>query len=72
MSASRDFSDIQRMLTECAPGHTIRMTDHFRRIKFGSLIYTSLPKTKKIEIGHVHKMVRHFKIQECAKKYGMV
>jgi hypothetical protein len=71
MSASKDFADIQRMLTDCAPGHTIRMSDHFRRIKFRGSIYPSLPKSKKIEIGHVRKMVRYFKIQECAKKHGM-
>lgn len=72
MSASRDFTEIQRMLNDCAPGYTFRITDHFRRVTFGSLIYPSLPKSKKIEIGHIHKMVRYFKIQECAKKYGMV
>lgn len=71
MSASRDFADVQRMLTDCAPGHTIRLSDHFRRVKFGNLFYPSLPKHKKIEVGHIHKMVRHFGIQECAKKHGM-
>jgi hypothetical protein len=71
MSASRDFADVQRMLTDRAPGHTIRLSDHFRRVKFGALFYPSLPKHKKIEVGHIHKMVRHFNIQECAKKHSM-
>lgn len=71
MSASRAFADVQRMLTECAPGHTIRMTDHFRRIRFGSLIYPSFPKTKTVEVGHIRKLVRDFDIQECAQKHGL-
>jgi hypothetical protein len=71
MSASKDFSDIQRMLNECAPGHTIRLSDHFRRVKFGALFYPSLPKSKTIEVGHIHKMVRHLHIEDCAKKHGM-
>ena len=71
MSVAIDFTDVQRMLNECAPGHTIRVTNHFRRIKFGSMFYPSLPKHKRIEIGHIHKMIRHFKIEECAKKYGL-
>jgi hypothetical protein len=72
MSASKDFIAVQRMLNECAPGHTIRLTDHFRRITYRGLIYPSLPKTKTIEVGHVRKMVRYFKIQDCASKHGMV
>ncbi len=72
MSVSIDFTDVQRMLNDCAPGYTFRITDHFRRIKFGSLIYPSLPKSKKIKVGHVRKMVRYFRIQQCAQKYGMV
>jgi hypothetical protein len=71
MSASRAFADVQRMLTECAPGHQIRMTDHFRRIRFGSLIYPSFPKTKTVEVGHIRKLVRFFDIQECAQKHGL-
>jgi hypothetical protein len=71
MSASKDFADVQRMLTECALGHTIRMTDHFRRIRFGNIIYPSFPKSKTIEVGHIRKLVRHFSIQECAAKHGL-
>lgn len=70
MSASKPFADVQRMLNECAPGHTIRTSDHFRRVKFGSLFYPSLPKHKNIEVLHIKKMIRHFGIQECAAKHG--
>jgi len=72
MSVSKDFSDIQRMLDDCAPGHKIRLTDHFRRVTFGAMIYPSLPKTKTVEIGHVRKMARYLKIEDCAKKHGML
>jgi hypothetical protein len=71
MSASKSFADVQRMLSECAPGHTIRLTDHYRRVKFGDLFYPSLPKTKTIEVGHIRKLIRHFKIEKCAEKHGM-
>ncbi len=71
MSASKDFADVQRMLNECIPGYAIRITDHFRRIRFGSRIYPSFPKTKTVEVGHIRKIVRYFDIEECAKKYGL-
>ncbi len=71
MSASKDFAAVQRMLTDCAPGHTIRLTDYFRRIGFGSIIYPFFPKSKTVEVGHIRKLIRHFGIQECAAKHGM-
>lgn len=69
MSASASFSDIQRMLTTCAPGHTIRRTTHGRCVSYGSLVYRDLPKFDTIEVGHVKKMARHFGIYDCAKKF---
>jgi hypothetical protein len=72
MSASKAFADVQRMLTDCAPGHTIRLTNHFRMVKYRGKVFPTLPKHPTIELGHIRKMVRHFEIQECAAKYGMV
>jgi hypothetical protein len=71
MSASKDFADVRRMLDDCAPGYTYRETDHFYRIKYGSVFYPSLPKKKKIEVGHIHKMVRHLHIETCAEEHDM-
>ncbi len=71
MSASKAFADVQRMLTDCAPGHTIRLTNHFRMVKYRGLVFPTLPKHSTIELGHIRKMVRYFSIQECADKYGM-
>jgi len=59
------------MLTECALGHTIRLTNHFRMVKFGGKVFPTLPKHSQIELGHIRKMVRHFDLAECAKKHGM-
>ena len=71
MSASHAFSDIVKMLEECAPGHTIRLATHSRVVSWNKLTYPSLPKADKIELGHIRKMARHFGILDCAKKFGV-
>ena len=73
MSASASFSDINRMLDECAPGHSLRLANHSRVVKWNDKVYRSLPKHDNIELGHVRKMVRYLGINwECAEKYGVV
>jgi len=71
MSASVAFADIVKMLEKCAPGHTIRLANHSRVIKYNNLSYPSLPKFDKIEMGHIRKMARHLGILDCAKKFGI-
>ena len=72
MSASVPFKDIVKMLEKCAPGHTIRLANHSRVIKYNNTSYPSLPKFDKIEVGHIKKMARHFGILDCAKAFGIV
>jgi hypothetical protein len=72
MSASKAFADVQRMLTDCAPGHTLRLTNHFRMVTFMGRVFPTLPKHAQIELGHIRKMVRFFGIQECAAKHGLI
>jgi len=70
MSASVNYSDIERMLANCAPGSSIRLATHSRVITYNGKVYRTLPKFAKIEFGHVRKMVRHLGIdQECAKSH---
>jgi hypothetical protein len=71
MSASVNFSDVERMLRDCAPGADIRRTTHGYRIVYKGKLYRSFPKHDPVEIGHVRKMARHFGILECAKKSGV-
>jgi len=59
MSASVAFKDIVKMLEKCAPGHTIRLANHSRVIKWNNTSYPSLPKFDNIEVGHIKKMARH-------------
>ena len=72
MSASVALKDVERMLNQCAPGHTIRLANHSRVVKFEGKCYRSLPKFDDIELGHIRKMVRHLGIEECAKAYGII
>jgi len=70
MSVSAPFSDIERMLKDCAPGSTWRLTNHSRKVNYDKKTYKSLPKHKDIEVGHIRKMIRHLGINiECARKY---
>jgi len=72
MSASVAFKDIVKMLEKCAPGHSLRLANHSRVIKFGNKSYPSLPKFDNIELGHVKKMARHLGILDCAKTFGII
>lgn len=73
MSASVSFAAVQRMLAECAPGHTIRLATHSRVVTFNQKVYRTLPKFDKIELGHIRAMVRHLGIDAaCAKKHGVI
>ena len=70
MSAAASFGDIQRMLENCAAGHTLRLATHSRVVTFNGKTYRSLPKFDKIELGHIRKMIRYLGISlDCARKY---
>lgn len=70
MSASAAFSIIEKMLTDCAPGSTVRLANHSRVIHFAGKAYPSLPKFDNIEHGHIRKMVRFLGIStDCAAKH---
>jgi hypothetical protein len=73
MSASVAFADVKRMLDGCAPGHTVRLATHSRVVTYNNLVYRTLPKFDKIEIGHIRKMVRHLGINhQCADKHNVI
>ena len=70
MSATAHYSDVQRMLEECAPGSTIRLATHSRVVTHNGKVYRSLPKFDNLELGHIRKMVRYLEIdRECAKRH---
>jgi hypothetical protein len=69
MSAAIPFSEVERMLSKCADGYRVRMTNHFRFIYLRDKIYHTFPKHNNIEIGHIRRMVRFFNIMDCAKQY---
>jgi hypothetical protein len=65
MSVSVAYTDLLRMLEECAKGFDIRRTTHARRVAYNG------PKFDDIQIGHIRKMVRHLGIdKDCARKHG--
>jgi len=72
MSASVAFKDIVKMLEKCAPGHTIRLANHSRVIKYNNTSYPSFPKFDNIELGHIRKMARHIGILNCAHAFGII
>lgn len=70
MSVSLAFSDILRMLENCAKGFDLRRTTHGRRVEFNGKTFRDLPKFDEIEVGHVRKMVRNLGIdKDCAKSF---
>lgn len=70
MSVSEDFSDVEKMLKKCAPGHSVRLTTHSRQVRFEGKVYPSLPKHKTIEHGYIRKLVSFLGLKiECARKY---
>lgn len=64
MSASVLYSDVLRMLQDCANGFTVRLATHSRVVSFDQKVFRDLPKFDKIEVGHIRKMVRHLGNQE--------
>lgn len=64
------------MLSECAPGYSVKTTDHHHRVAFSGKLYPSLPigphgrkgPGTEIEAGHVRKLARHLGIEACARR----
>jgi hypothetical protein len=70
VSVSIPYSDIVRMLEQCASGFDIRRTTHGRRVEWNGRTFPDLPKYDDIQIGHIRKMVRHLGInQDCARRF---
>lgn len=70
MSASAPFSDVVRMLEDCAKGHTIRLATHSRPVVYKGRVFRGLPKFKDVELGHIRKMIRFLRLDwNCARKY---
>jgi hypothetical protein len=70
MSASTAFSQVEKMLKECAPGYTIRLATHSRVIHFDGKVYRTFPKFDPVENGHIRKLVRSLGIKAaCAAKH---
>lgn len=63
------LQNVWAMLKECAPGHTIKETDHFYRISYAQATYPSFPKKAQVDVGHVRKMARRLNILDCANKF---
>lgn len=73
MSATARYSDIQRMLENCARGFTVRLATHSRVVTFNGRVYRTLPKFDNVELGHIRKMVRHLEINaDCARKFNVI
>ena len=73
MSASASYSDVLKMLQDCAQGFEIRLATHSRVVTFNRKVYRTLPKFDEIEVGHIRKMVRHLEIdKKCAQDHGVI
>lgn len=70
MSQTAPLSTVQKMLEECAAGHTIRQTTHALKVTYNGKDYPTLPSYKNIELGYIRSMVRALEInQECANRH---
>jgi hypothetical protein len=60
---------VEEMLNRCAPGWELRVTDHYRSIRWRGNTFPSFPGPKKgeVQVGHVRHLVRHLLIDRgCA------
>lgn len=74
-----EIQQIQAMLAECAPGHSIKTTEHYHCVMWNRRTYPSLPlgahgkkreRKAEIRIGHVRHRIRLLGIDaDCAKKH---
>jgi hypothetical protein len=70
------MGDVRRMLSECAPGHRFTPKTHRICVTWNGVSYWGLPKgphgrrdgREEIEAGHVRKMARHLRIEDCARR----
>ncbi len=63
------------MLESCAPGYSMRATDHHYWVTYQRKTYRALPlgkhgsrKNAEVETGHVRSMCRHLGLEECARR----
>ena len=69
------LKEIFKMLDECAPGHEKKQADHYWHIKYNGKHYKDFPKGEhgpknpEIQIGHIRKLIRHFSIEDCTRKF---
>jgi hypothetical protein len=71
MSVSVAFSDVMRMLENCAKGSDIRRTTHGKRVEYNHRVYMDLPKHENLFIFEIRKMVRHLGIdKDCARSFN--
>jgi hypothetical protein len=69
------MNDVLAMLTNCAPGHTVKEYTHNICICYHDLTYPALPKGEHgksnppIQNGHIKRMARFFGILRCAKDF---
>lgn len=69
------LSAIFEMLSECAPGYTVKEGQHRLRITWKDKVHPSLPKGEhgkgdraEIEKGEVRKLIRILGIEDCATR----
>ena len=70
------WRDIRKMLDACIPGWKYEDKPHKRWIYFKDFPIFKMPlgphgkrTHHDVQIGHVRALVRHFGIEECAKRY---
>lgn len=70
MSETATLATVQKLLEECAAGHSIRQTTHFLKVTYNGKTYPTLPSYKSIELGFIRSMVRDLEIdKECANRH---
>lgn len=68
------LNKVWKMLKKCAPGHEREEREHDWVIRWEGKTYSRFPRgahgrtNPEIELGHVKGLVRHFEIQDCAKR----
>lgn len=70
MSETAPLATVQKLLEECAVGHTIRQTTHALKITYNGKTYPTLSSYKNIELGYIRSMVRALEInKDCANRF---
>ena len=69
------YRKVKKMLDDCAPGYTTRLTRHRRQFRFNGKVHRlqkgphGSTKNYPVAIGQVRALAKDFSVLDCAKEH---